>query len=891
MTIPHATYRLQLRDGMTFERAAALVPYLRSLGVSHLYASPLFAATAGSTHGYDVTDFGRLDPTLGGEVGFERLSDALREAGMGLLLDIVPNHMAAHAGNPWWRNVLKWGVESPYARYFDIDWSERLTLPVLGASLEDVLARRELAVVLLPEGGELGLSYFEAFIPMTPRSYALALGDIDQPLARTLLELATAATPGTSARFHDEVRQVLHAAPDLALLQAALAALPEAHRRIRAIHEAQPWQLIDWHDARRRLTYRRFFEVTGLVGLRIEDPEVFDDVHRLCLDLVRRDRVDGFRIDHIDGLADPRGYLERLRREVGQGTYLVVEKILAQDERLPASWPVAGTTGYEFVADLAGVLVDTEQAEILDKAYRECLGRQPNLETQRAEVKSRILRHNFEGELETLTGLALAALPPETGVERRALRDAIVELTVALPVYRTYGDRTGQSERDRMLLEAIAGRLRHSQSVTPRDLDLVLRLLLLEVPPAQQPAALSFLQRWQQTTGAVMAKAVEDTLFYRHNRLIALNEVGGDPRMPAGGVAEFHRRMQARAMHCPAALTATTTHDTKRAEDARARLYAISEAPRIWAAAVARWRHRHRDSVVELRAGPAPDSNTEWLLYQALLGIWSLDLQPDDRDGLAGLRRRFAAYLEKALREAKSRTDWTSPDGPYEQAVQDYAARLLSPDNAEFLADFAETTEHFVRAGALNALSQSLLKLTVPGVPDIYQGTESWDLSLVDPDNRRAVDFDTLADRLAGLAAATPEDLVVGWRSGRIKQHLLACALAARRAFPNLFALGAYEPLEVQGAAARHLLAFRRRHGDAEAIVIVPRLSFSLLGDQDGLSIPAARWRDTAVVLEETGPLADAFTGTVYAAAGALAAADVLRRFPVALLLPPSGED
>ncbi|WP_324028476.1 malto-oligosyltrehalose synthase [Pantoea sp. JZ2] len=805
MSIPTATYRIQFRNGMTFDRAAALVPYLKDLGISHLYASPIFTATKGSTHGYDVTDVNAIDPAIGGRAGFDRLVSALKAAGLGLIIDIVPNHMAASLENGWWRDVLEHGQDSRYARYFDIDWSRRLTLPFLGDDIDTVLENGELSVKRDPDTGKPALAYFESYYPLTPASW----------------EGREAAVLQLSGKG------------DLA-----------------ALHEQQPWRLMSWRDAAHDLSYRRFFEVTGLVGVRVEDPAVFEDAHRLILSLVHSGAVDGLRIDHVDGLADPKGYLEQLRQAAGPDCYLTVEKILGAGEHLPADWPISGTTGYEFISALSHVLVDNKTLGSLRQAWEDVSGADVQMEEELRKAKCLMADRNFAGEFSRLLQLATAIAEDEhVAVRPDDLRNALRELLVAFPVYRTYGNTQGLTADDQQRLQAVAADVKASaHAPDSHALDFLLRIMQGDVAHAVTGQADSFRTRFQQLTGPLMAKSIEDTLFYRQNMALALNEVGAEPLQAQFSPAQFHEEMQDRLARQPDALSASSTHDTKRGEDARARLYTLTEAPQQWAACVARWRELNRPAVRSLAEGPAPEATVEWLLFQALAGVWPPTLQPDDRAGLAALAERFAGYVEKALREAKLRTDWTENNTDYEQAVLDYAHHLLSPDNQAFLQDFVAALQPFIQAGLINSLSQRIIKLTAPGVPDIYQGSEALDFSLVDPDNRREPDYAALDKMLhAGITALpdTPE----GWLSGHVNQYATQALLNARQSHPALFARGAYLPLTAQGAHEDALLAFARTQGGEAIIVITPRLIFNTL--QTLTSPPAGRWDDTAIPLPE----------------------------------------
>jgi (1->4)-alpha-D-glucan 1-alpha-D-glucosylmutase len=794
MPTPIATYRLQFRNGMTFDTAVELIPYLSRLGISHIYASPIFAAASGSTHGYDVVDPNLIDPLLGGEDGFYRLSDALQAAGLGLILDIVPNHLAASLENPWWYSVVKFGKDSPYAGHFDIDWQQKLTLAVLGDSLERELENGAGAIVADGEAGDHAFDYHGTLYPLHP---------------------------GTS----DE---------------AAIAM--QDRDAIAPLLEKQPWRLIRWQEAASGLSYRRFFEISSLVGARVEAEAVFADMHATVLDLVAQGRVDGLRIDHIDGLADPAGYLDRLREAVGPDIYIVVEKILGPDEALPESWPVAGTTGYEFIAALAGVLADHEST-VLDEAWAQISPREADPVAGLRRARELMIDNNFRGEVKALEQRLHAISATErTGLAEDMLDKALRETMIAFPVYRTYGTSGGLSAADIRVLEQIFNGLKRSADDALRPaLSFLHAVLLSDGFAASRKQAQRFRTRLQHLTGPLVAKSLEDTFFYRYNRLIGLNDVGGDPMDRDGSVETFHKAMQDRARRAGHALTATSTHDTKRGEDARARLYAISEAPDVWVAAVERWRGTNARFVGNPCGQPAPEPDVEWTLLQALAGAWPPGLEPGDEKGLADLAERFIPYVEKLLREAKQRSNWSDIDTDYEDAVKAYAKGLLSPGNKHFLRDFHQTLEPVFRAGVVNSLTQTLLKLTVPGIPDFYQGAEGLDFSLVDPDNRRPVDYAALT-RLHSdnrwMASRSVNPLI------RLKATLITHCLDLRRQAPDLFTTGDYIPLAARGKRARNVLAFARRSGETCAITIVPRLTLSAR-QAGGLS--PDYWADTIV--------------------------------------------
>jgi len=789
MSIPTATYRLQFRNGMTFDRAVTLIPYLKKLGISHLYASPIFTATTDSTHGYDVTDANEIDPAIGGREGFDRLITALKAAGLGLILDIVPNHMAASLENAWWRDVIEQGEQSRYANHFDIDWSRPLTLPFLGDTFENVLENGELSVKEDPNSGTLSLAYFDNFYPLAPGTTdGLNLSD-----------------------------------------NAAIAEL----------HERQPWRLICWRNAPFELSYRRFFEITGLVGMRVEDHAVFADTHRLILELVHSGAVDGLRVDHVDGLADPKGYLEQLRHHAGPECYITVEKILGEGEHLPSDWPISGTTGYEFIASLSDALVDSENTEVLFNLYEAVLDRSVDMESELRKAKLLMVDRNFEGEFSRLLSMSMTIAATENAsLSETPVRAVLRELLVAFPVYRTYGTAHGLTAADNAMLETVAKTVSASPNAPhPEALQLLVAILAGDVSPEAAEQANEFRTRFQQLTGPLMAKSVEDTLFFRQHMDLALNEVGAEPLPRSYSIERFHQDMQTRRERQPDAISTTSTHDTKRGEDTRARLYTLTEAPQQWADNVVRWREMNQAQVVRIEDGLAPRSGSIWMIYQALAGAWPVSLKPDDRAGLQALEERFLPYVEKALREEKLRTNWDNNNDAYEQAVLGYVSHLLRDER--FLTDFTRSLQPFIRAGLINSLTQTVIKLAAPGVPDIYQGSEALNFSLVDPDNRREPDYAALASMLGDIGDPVVFD-DADMQSGKLKQQLIARLLHFRQRHPALFRHGDYLPLTPTGERSRQVIAFARQHDDEALIVVLPRL---VLNAQEGL------WEATEVML------------------------------------------
>lgn len=825
-----STYRLQL-NGLGFGRARQLVPYLSELGVETLYVSPVTMAAPGSTHGYDVIDPSRLDPALGSADQFEALLEELAGRNMALLIDIVPNHMAAVSANPWWWDVLRRGRGSAFAPYFDIDWTRdegRVLLPVLGRPRAEVLARHELDVVV--EEGEAVLAYFDHRFPLAPGS-------------------------------SDEL--VHSRAGDGASEPAMMAELLES----------QHYRLALWRVGRHEGNYRRFFDVDGLVGVRVEDPVVYEATHSLFLELARDERIAGFRVDHVDGLADPAGYLTRLRHDLDAARpappALLVEKVLARAERLPASWPVDGTTGYEFADRAGSLLVDAAGADAIGALGAQRDGDIGSFDELSADAKRFVQRSLFPGQVDRLAGLALSQLDrtrPDHDSARADVAAALTELASQLGVYRTYVDAAGATGEDRALLRRASASARtHLDEDGRRALDAIVPLLVDlddgSTPGTQDEAGsgsdhLELVRRWQQHTGAVAAKGVEDTALYRFGGLLALTEVGSDPGRPPVTVDQFHRAMGAVHRRAPGSLLATTTHDTKRSEDIRARLAVLSEVPDTWSDHQSRWHRWHRS------LPSVPDPHDEQFLYQTIVGAWPLDR--DDRPGFSG---RVQDYMVKAMREAKVRTSWLDPDEGYERRVRSFVRTILAPSNRRFHADLATLLDQVGPAAAVNSLALTVLKSTAPGVPDLYQGTELWSHSLVDPDNRRPVDFERRARLARALDRAAQRDvlaaeLLASWPDGRLKLLVTQALLRFRRSRPELFDHGSYLALDVRGPLRRHVMAFARRLGPDWIVVAVPRLPLTAAG-AGALPVGPDLWGGTSLVLPTACPghLDDVVTG------------------------------
>jgi (1->4)-alpha-D-glucan 1-alpha-D-glucosylmutase len=934
---PRATYRLQVTADFPLPAAAELVPYLASLGVSHLYSSPLLRARAGSGHGYDVVDPTRIDDGRGGDAGFAALSQALAGAGLGLLLDIVPNHMAATEENPWWRELLERGRGAGHAACFDIDWDSpelggKLLLPVLGVPYGEALAAGELRVTLDAEG--LAVRYFDHRFPLAVEGYpeiaeALAgasaglreaLGSVveDAEALRRLLPEIAASRPDLLAEASAALDSCFNqsdepqASSDVAGETGVGAWLPgneggdAARDRLDALLAEQHWRLAFWRLAGERVNYRRFFDVNDLVGVCAELPEVLGPTHQLVLDLVRDGRVHGLRIDHIDGLRHPRRYLRHLREQLqalGPGRdYVVVEKILSGDEALPEDWACHGTTGYDFLNSVTGLFVEPAGLAALDQAYAQRTGTAGPFGDLRHDRKRQVMAELFGADLERLTrhlGRLAAAHRTARDLPWSRLHTALVEVTAALPVYRTYVSEDGPGATDeRWLATAFAEARRRTADdpLMPWALGFLDEVLHLRPPgylAGERDRWLGFVRRWQQSTGAVMAKGLEDTALYVHARLLSLNAVGGEPPGvdPPGNAGAFHARNEERRRRWPHALNATTTHDSKRSEDVNARLNVLSEMPAEWEKRLLLWSGLNAGRRRTLADGRvAPDANEEVFLYQTLVGAWPLGEEEQ-----AAFGERVAAYLTKALREAKTHSSWLTPDEAYEEAVRSFATELLGlPADDPFQASFRELAERVAAHGAWGSLAQVVLKVASPGVPDFYQGTELWDLSLVDPDNRRAVDFARRREMLARLqerhaAGDVPEllsELLAGWHDGAVKLYTTWRALAVRAEHPTVFAEGDYLPLAGEGDRARHVVAFARRQGGHWVVAVVPRWIAGAVGAGQA-PVGAGLWGDTWITLPADAPLRwrDGMSGAEVASEGArLRLGDALAAFPVALL-------
>jgi len=935
---PRATARLQLHRDFSFDAAARVVPYYAALGVSHIYASPILTARRGSTHGYDMVDPTRINPELGGEDGLRRLVARIREPGMGLILDIVPNHMGVGPENPWWQHVLEWGQDSPYARWFDIDWHPvdetlhgKVMAPFLGQPYGDALSAGEITLQFDETRGKLFASYYAHRFPIAPADYADVLRAAgSERLApaidafekdRTDSIAITQLSADTGFGLLREIGQTPEGRTDIdaALSQFSVAA-PHGLEALHALLERQHYRLGWWRGAADGINWRRFFEITDLAGVRVEQDDVFEATHALIFRLYTEGLIDGVRIDHVDGLADPGAYCRKLRQRLQAlasqrppelphaPAYIIVEKILAPDEQLRTDWGLDGTTGYEFMDQAGALLHDPAGDAPLAALWTDLTGEPADFQAEVRQARRQLLANNLSGEFEA-AARALHAVA-RTDLRTRdfslgAIRRVFIELLVVFPVYRTYADSNGRDELDQQVIDRALEQARQNVDRTEGPLlDVVARWLGGDAPrEAASPRVRNLHQRaitrFQQLTPPLAAKSVEDTAFYRYGRLLSRNEVGSDPGRFSLSVQDFHAACIQRARHFPNTLLTTATHDHKRGEDTRARIAAISELSGEWQQAVRGWMELNaplRAAIAEEDGTPAcdaPKPADELMLYQMLAGAWPIGLDASDRDGIGQFAERIEQWQIKALREAKQVSDWVMPNEDYEAGCRRFLHAVLEvkPDN-RFLRELAQWVARLVPAGVVNSLSQTVLRLSTPGVPDLYQGTEFWDFSLVDPDNRRPVDFPS---RERALAEAAPYlDKLEGWQGGWIKQHIIHRALMLRAHDPDLFARGDYLPLTIDGPLAAHAIAFLRRYQKRAAIVVATLFSSALLAKDGSPTIPAAAWEETAVVLpqELASGWIDIFTGRhTEAQLGRLRLTDTLSLLPVAVLAVPSDAD
>jgi len=954
LKIPVATYRIQFNKGFRFVDAQSVVPYLHRLGITDFYASPIFKARQGSSHGYDVTDSTHLNPELGAEQEFESLVQQLHAYGMGLLLDVVPNHMAANPENPWWLDVLENGRCSPYAGFFDIDWNppnhsliDKILIPILGSHYKQALKEGEFVLTL--DESSIFIDYHGYRLPLNIKSYITIVSyrfdkleaslGATNPAFQQLKSLINAAECLPSCdrcsteevhKRHNEQKQIkndfwhlVNTYPDIKSCLSENIALFNGNKRdpssfvlLDSLLSQQSYKPAFWRTAINDINYRRFFDINDLVGVRVEERRVFEKTHAFTLRLVRQKKISGLRIDHIDGLLDPLKYLRRLQHHIARGAvnsdrqssfYVVVEKILSKHENIPEEWPVFGTTGYDFLNALNALFVDGKGIQKMRAVYSRFTGLKSAYEDVVYQSKKQVIEEMFVSEIHKL-GQYLICLARrdwcENYLTEKKLTEVLIEVIACLPVYRTYTRTLKVTPRDRRYINhTIKEVQQRNPTINNFALEFVKHVLMLEFPTGlsldQKKEWLNFIVRWQQCTGAIMAKGVEDTAFYNYNFFIPLSEVGGNPGDVVLAADTFHQHNLSTRDHWPYTLNTTSTHDTKRGEDIRARLNVLSEIPEVWKIHLSRWAQWNHEKKFCIEGRLIPDPNTEIFIYQTLLGAWPLS----DREVLE-FKERFKSYMLKAVREAKVYTCWLSPNKIYEDALIAFVDSILEESLKNiFIKDLLGFQQQVAYYGALNSLAQVLLKITSPGVPDFYQGTELWDLSLVDPDNRRPVNFEErtsilekLMEQQSGKQNSLIDEILGSWQNGQIKLYVIYKALNARRAYREIFIEGEYIPLKVQGRKKEHVFAFARHWENNWVLVAVPRLLTRLV--PLGI-LPLGRnvWKDDVLVLPE--PIMEnwynIFTGEnigLTSTAGEMPLADILRRFPIALLVASStGED
>ncbi len=926
MRIPVATYRLQLHKGFGFRAVKEIIPYLSDLGVSDVYASPIFKARKGSLHGYDVVNAGLLNPELGEPSDFENLVTEFKKRDMGWLQDIVPNHMAFDADNDMLGDVLENGSRSPYFEHFDVWWDHpytsmkgRLLAPFLGKFYGESLQEGEIRILYDEKGFRVG--YYGLTFPLKIESYTHVLThrleSLKKKLGRNhpefikllgvLYVLRTLSSQEGEDEGYEQISFIkntlweiytrceeIHAFIDenLRIFNGEEDA-SERVRRLGALLSEQLFRLSFWKVATEEINYRRFFSINDLISLRVEREEVFRLAHAFIFKLVREGKITGLRVDHIDGLYEPQAYLDRLREE-GRGVYTVVEKILGLEEELPLEWPVQGTTGYDFLNEVNGLFCRRENERSFTRGYSAFTGHREGFDDLVTEKKALILERHMAGDIDNLA-LQLKDLSSKdrygSDITLYGLKRALTEVMASFPVYRTYVRSEEVRDEDGSCIRLAVDKARQRNPGVSHELDFVERFLLLQSPgdlsEEEKSRRLTFVMRFQQFTGPLMAKGIEDTALYVYNRLLSLNEVGGNPERFGVPLEAFHAYNLKRLKHWPHALSATATHDTKRGEDVRARINVLSEIPDQWEKKIREWNRINRKRKRRVKGLDVPDRNDEYFLYQTLVGAW-----PFEGREFPEFVKRIREYAVKAVREAKVHTAWLKPDGDYEDAYLSFLNDILEPGNP-FLQAFLPFQRKVAHSAVYTGLSQTLIKITSPGVPDFYQGCELWDLNLVDPDNRRPVDYEERKAFLKDIQAKVEKDtrqligeLLSTKEDGRIKLYLIHAALNVRRENKFLFQEGDYVPLETAGPFKEHVVSFARRKQGKWGVTVAPRFFFALTGERNH-PLGEDTWKDTALLLPEKAPekWTNALTGEKLGGAGRLPVAEILRDFPVALLM------
>ncbi|TVQ46811.1 MAG: malto-oligosyltrehalose synthase [Gloeocapsa sp. DLM2.Bin57] len=922
MRIPTATYRLQFNASFQFQDAQNIIPYLQKLGISDIYASPIFKACTGSTHGYNVVDYNQLNPEIGTQAEFEYLNQILQEQDMGWLQDIVPNHMAYHTENNLLMDVLAYGPKSEYYEFFDIQWEHpyrdlqgKVLAPLLGDFYGNCLERGELKLKYFDQG--MFVSYYDLNFPLRIESY-LEVVTYDLERLATKLE----AKHPEYIKFLGIVYLLKNASnienpqqykTQIAFSKTLLWELFESNSVINEFISEnielfnQNYELLDnllslqyfrlsfWKVGAEELNYRRFFTVNELICVSIEKLAVFEQTHQLIQQLVETNQFTGLRIDHIDGLYNPKEYLERLRKYIGR-TYVIVEKILQHGETLPEDWPVQGTSGYEFLYYLNGLFCQKANENEFLQIYRHFTGQWESYENKEIACKRLIADRNLAGDVENLANMLkeiASGYRSTRDFTLSGIRRAIVEILVLFPIYRTYITSEGVNERYRTYVIRVIQTAKRNNPQLINELNFIEELFLLrgieDLTETEKEQRLHWVMKMQQFSGPLMAKGVEDTLFYIYNPLVSLNEVGGAPHNFGVTVSEFHSFNQQQVNYWPHSLNTSSTHDTKRSEDVRARINVLSEIPQEWQTQVITWQKMNEQYKQDLDNPITLDSNDEYFLYQNLVG--SLPFEPYNHQELI---TRIKEYVIKAVREAKVHTGWLHPDTEYENNFVTFVEKLLTdePDN-KFLASLRTFGEKIAHYGILNSLSQTLLKLTCPGVPDIYQGTEMWDLSLVDPDNRRPVDYNQRLHELEQLQQAKEEDianlldnLLEYSTDGRVKLYLIHQTLTALAEYQEIFQQGDYTPVNVSGTYSDNVIAFQRKSGKTNALIVVPRF-YATLVEPGKIPLGTAVWQDTILELtnNNVSEWLDVLTKRSLPHSSKLQLGKILTQFPVALLI------
>ncbi|NIS72202.1 MAG: malto-oligosyltrehalose synthase [Proteobacteria bacterium] len=928
MRIPRATYRIQFNPSFGFKEAKDIAPYLAALGISDLYASPIFKARRGSAHGYDVVDPTQLNPGLGKVSDFEELSEEIRNLGMGWLQDVVPNHMAFDQENQMLMEVLEDGENSEYFHFFDIDWNHpsegmkgRLLAPFLGRFYREALEEGEIKLTYDDTG--FALSYYDLVFSLKIESYLRLLtqnlGILKKRLGGEHPDFVAFLGILDSLRTLPSGEAVLERFEQTKLVKATLWELytqnkdikrfidatirffngekgnPESFNLLDDLISEQLFRLSFWKVATEEINYRRFFNINELISLRAEDKKVFDHTHALIHRLIHEGKITGLRIDHIDGLYDPTEYLTRIREEA-EDSYIVVEKILDMEEELPSFWAIQGTTGYDFINHVNGILCKRENQKEFTRIYNKFTHFGTAYGELVSEKKRLIMGKHMAGDIDNLAHLLKFTTRADrhgSDITIYGLKRAMVEVMTQFPVYRTYISHQISRETDRLYIKKAVDKAVQSNPGLSKELRFIERVFLLgfgDYPPGEEKdRALSFVMRFQQFTGPLMAKGFEDTTLYVYNRLLSLNEVGGDPSKFGSSIGDFHRFSETRANRWPHSLNATATHDTKRGEDVRARMNVLSEIPREWERKISTWSQLNRKKVRKIGGISVPDRNDEYFLYQTLVGAF-----PFYESDYPRFVERVKAYIVKAVREAKVHTAWLKPDTEYEDAFISFVETILEPtENNSFLREFLPFQRKVSHYGIFNSLTQTLIKIASPGIPDFYQGTDLWDLNLVDPDNRRPVDFKRRAAVLREIQKQSKSDglklireLLHTKEDGRIKFFLIYKALRGRQENPEVFQKGTYIPLEVAGEFSDHIVAFAREYEKNWAVTIAPRHLTGLIHEGEN-PLGDKIWADTCIPLPESAPHGwkNVITDQTIDADDKLAIGDVLKRFPVALLM------